>query len=302
MIVVPLLTFLAVACLCLSREGGSLALLRAAVLVGGAACLAVEALSAAHALHRPVIITGWVLALLITGGFAIRSRRPDRIFDVRARWAGLARMERLMVVALGGIFLLDLVIAVIAPPNNFDSQTYHLPKIEHWVQQGDVSFYPTIIDRQLAMAPGAEYLLLHLRLLTGGDGAYNLVQLAAGVGVVLAASRIARQLGGGARAQLITALIVGTTPMVVLEATSTQTDLVVALWVACVATFTVDGLRARSGPFDVLLIGTAAGLTLLTKATGLLAAGLLLAVWAVASCAWPRAAGVACRAGCWSAR
>ncbi|MFC5000966.1 hypothetical protein ACFPIJ_24400 [Dactylosporangium cerinum] len=286
MIVVPLLTFLAVARLCLPREGGiRLALLRAAVLVGGAACICVEALSAVHALHRPVIITGWVLALLVTGGFAIRSSRPFRpggLFQVRARWAGLSRAERLMVVALGGIFLLDLVVAVIAPPNNFDSQTYHLPKIEHWVQQGDVSFYPTVIDRQLAMAPGAEYLLLHLRLLTGGDGGYNLVQLAAGVGAVLAASRIARQLGGGTRAQLVTALIVGTTPMVVLEATSTQTDLVVALWVACVATFTLDGLRARSGPFDVLLIGTAAGLTLLTKATGLLAAGLLLAVWAVA--------------------
>ena len=161
---------------------------------------------------------------------------------------GLARVERLMVVALGGIFLLDLVVAVIAPPNNFDSQTYHLPKIEHWVQQGDVSFYPTIIDRQLAMAPGAEYLLLHLRLLTGGDGAYNLV-----------AARRRRRRGPRRvphrpaarrwrRAQLVTALIVGTTPMVVLEATSTQTDLVVALWVACVATFTSTACAPGRGP------------------------------------------------------
>lgn len=282
MIVVPLLTYVAVACLCLPREGGvRLALLRAAVLVGGAACLSVEALSAAHGVHRPAFIAAWAVALLVTGGLAIRRRRLPAL-DLRARWAGLAVVERLMVGVLAGLFLLDLLVAVIAPPNNFDSQTYHLPKIEHWVQQGDVGFYPTVIDRQLAMAPGAEYLLLHLRLLTGGDGAYNLVQLAAGVGAVLAASRIAGQLGGGTRAQLITALIVGTTPMIVLEATSTQTDLVVALWVACVATFTLDGLRARSGPLDTLLIGTAAGLTLLTKATGLLGAGLLLAVWAVA--------------------
>ncbi|MFF5230802.1 ArnT family glycosyltransferase [Dactylosporangium sp. NPDC000521] len=201
---------------------------------------------------------------------------------MRDRWAGLALVERLIVVVLGGLFLLDLLVALVAPPNNYDSQTYHLPKIEHWVQQGHVGFYPTIIDRQLAMAPGAEYLLLHLRLLTGGDGFYNLVQLAAGVGVVLAASRIAGQLGGGTRAQLVTALIVGTTPMIVLEATSTQTDLVVALWVACVATFTLDGLRSRSGALDTLLIGVAAGLTLLTKATGLLGAGLLLLVWIVA--------------------
>jgi 4-amino-4-deoxy-L-arabinose transferase-like glycosyltransferase len=295
-IVVPLLTFLAVACLCLPREGGiRLALLRAAVLVGGAASLGVEVLSAAHALHRPVLITVWILALLVTGGFAVRSARRQAL-DLRACWAGfteLATVERLMVAVLAGLFVLDLVIAAVAPPNNFDSQTYHLPKIEHWVQQGDVSFYPTVIDRQLAMAPGAEFLLLHLRLLTGGDGTYNLLQLAAGVGAVLAASRIAGQLGGGTRAQLVTALVVGTTPMVLLQATSTQTDLVVALWVACVATFTLDGLRARSGRFDTLLIGTAAGLTLLTKATGLLAAGLLLAVWAVAQLRLARWRGLA---------
>ncbi|MEV4133942.1 hypothetical protein AB0J72_17455 [Dactylosporangium sp. NPDC049742] len=316
MIVVPLLTFVAVAYLCLRLGGGvRLALLRAAVLTGGAACLAVEALSSLHALHRPAVIVAWLLALTVLSaccfwlvrrsgsfglpGFVGRSG-PAGFFrfirrsapakpeisafatswrSVRGRWAGLARVERLIVGVLGGLFLLDLVVALVAPPNNFDSQTYHLPKIEHWVQQGDVGFYPTIIDRQLAMAPGAEYLLLHLRLLTGGDGYYNLVQLAAGVGVVLAASRIAGQLGGGTRAQLITALIVGTTPMVVLEATSTQTDLVVALWVSCVATFTLDGLRARTGALDTLLIGTAAGLTLLTKATGLLGAGLLLLVW-----------------------
>lgn len=296
MIVVPLLTFLAVAWLCRPHDGGlRVALLRAAVIVGAAAALTVEALSAVHALHRPAVITAWLVALLVTGGLALHRsrRRPGAPPHPRNRWAALTGVDRLMVAVLAGLFVLDLVVAVLAPPNNFDSQTYHLPKIEHWVQQGHAGFYPTIIDRQLALAPGAEYLLLHLRLLTGGDGAYNLLQLAAGVGVVLAASRIARQLGGGARAQLVTALLVGTAPIVVLEATSTQTDLVVALWTACVATLTLDGLRARSGRFDTLLIGLAAGLTLLTKATGLLAAGLLLAVWAGAQLRLARWRGLA---------
>ncbi|MDG6100820.1 glycosyltransferase family 39 protein [Dactylosporangium aurantiacum] len=299
MIVVPLLTFLAVASLCRPSDGGvRIALLRAAVIVGGAAALTVEVLSAVHALHRPAFITAWLAALLVTGGLAIRRSGGPRaarpaLRAVRDRWTALGGAERLMVGALVGLFGLDLVVAVIAPPNNFDSQTYHLPKIEHWVQQGHAGFHPTMIDRQLAMAPGAEYLLLHLRLLTGGDGAYNLLQLAAGVGAVLAAARIAQQLGGGTRAQLVTALVVGTTPMVVLEATSTQTDLVVACWVACTATCTLDGLRARSGWFDVLLIGVAAGLTLLTKATGLLAAGLLLAAWAAAQLRLTRWRGLA---------
>ncbi|WP_432834235.1 hypothetical protein [Dactylosporangium sp. CA-092794] len=194
-------------------------------------------------------------------------------------WRKAARSERVVAGFLGAMLLADLLVAVLAPPNNFDSQTYHLPKIEHWVAQGGVGFYPTVIDRQLAMAPGAEYLLLHLRLLTGGDGLYNLLQLAAGIGGAIIASRIAAQLGGSRRAQLIAALVFGTTPIVVLEATSTQTDLVVALWVGSVATLVLDELRRRTAWPAMLLLGAAAGLTLLTKATGLLAVGPLLLLW-----------------------
>src|SRR5262249_55610301 len=155
----------------------------------------------------------------------------------------------------------ELVVALAAPPNNWDSQTYHLPKIEHWVQQGTVGFFPTEIHRQVTLAPGAEYLLLHLRLLTGGDVLYNLVQWSAGLGCALIASRIAGQLGGGRVAQLVSAFVVGTAPMVVLESTSTQTDLVVAAWVGCVATLVLDELGRRTPLWSVAMIGAATGLT-----------------------------------------
>lgn len=78
---------------------------------------------------------------------------------------------------------MELLVALLAEPNNFDSQTYHLPKVEHWVAQGDLDFWPTAIHRQVTIPPGAEYLLLHLRLLTGGDHLHNLVQWAAGSGL-----------------------------------------------------------------------------------------------------------------------
>ena len=52
---------------------------------------------------------------------------------------------------------------------------------------------------------------------------------------LLVVARITAQLGGGRRAQLLTAFVFATTPMVALQATSTQTDLVCAAWVACTA-------------------------------------------------------------------
>ncbi|MET7821752.1 phospholipid carrier-dependent glycosyltransferase [Micromonospora zamorensis] len=210
-------------------------------------------------------------------------RAPSGLLAVTLdAWRTAGRGERLLVGAIGGLVLLELLVALLAEPNNFDSQTYHLPKVEHWVAQGDLDFWPTAIHRQVTIPPGAEYLLLHLRLLTGGDHLYNLVQWAAGVLCLLVAARITAQLGGSRRAQLLTAFVLATTPMVVLQATSTQTDLVCAAWVTCAATLVLDGLRRRTGWGTVLGLGAATGLTAVTKTSGLIAVGPLLLLWGLA--------------------
>jgi hypothetical protein len=220
--------------------------------------------------HRPG-------AAVATNGTAWHVAAELRVFW---RTAGLG--ERLMVAALAVLVGAELLVALLAEPNNFDSQTYHLPKIEHWVAQQDLDFWPTAIHRQITYPPGAEYLLLHLRLLTGGDTFYNLLQWGAGVACLLIASRVAAQLGGRRRAQLITAFVVGTTPMVTLQATSTQTDLVVATWTACAATLALDGLRRRAGVDSVLALGAATGLTAVTKSSGLFGVAPLLMLWGIA--------------------
>lgn len=276
-----------------------LAVVRAAVVLGALAAGMVEVLSAFHALTAGWFRVIWVLGTVIALAGAWRRYRIDRaaarpggwpgwrvtarlvIERARATWSDAGWTERIMGIVLSLALLSELVIALVSPPNNYDSQTYHLPKIEHWVAQHDVAFFATNIHRQVTLAPGAEYLLLHLRMFTGGDALYNLLQYAAGIGCALIASRIAGQLGGSARAQMIAAFVVSTTPTIALESTSTQTDLVVALWVACVATLVLDELRRRTPPGAVVLMGAAAGLTTLTKATGLLAAAPLLLLWLV---------------------
>ncbi|MFG1779004.1 hypothetical protein ACGFIG_21570 [Micromonospora sp. NPDC049048] len=212
----------------------------------------------------------------------VASRRAGWSATLAQAWRTAGRGERLLAGTVGGLLLVELLIALLAEPNNFDSQTYHLPKVEQWVAQGSLEFWPTAIHRQVTIPPGAEYLLLHLRLFTGGDALHNLVQWAAGVGVLLAATRITAQLGGGRRAQLLTAFVLATTPMVALQATSTQTDLVCAAWVACVATVALDGLHRRADVGAILTLGAATGLTALTKTSGLAAVGPLLLLWGLA--------------------
>ncbi|WP_229405759.1 hypothetical protein [Micromonospora sp. NBRC 110038] len=272
-----------------------LAVVRAAVVTGAFAVLTVELLGALRLLTLPAFAVAWLIFVAATVTAAGWRRRRTAaptgsgaardLAAVRARltdrWRTAGRGERLLAGTVGGLVLVELLIALLAEPNNFDSQTYHLPKVEHWVAQGSLEFWPTAIHRQVTIPPGAEYLLLHLRLFTGGDTLHNLVQWAAGVGCLLAVARIAAQLGGGRRAQLLTAFVLGTTPMVALQATSTQTDLVCAAWVACVATLALDGLRRRAGVGTLLLLGAATGLTAVTKTSGLIGVGPLLLLWGI---------------------
>ncbi|MBO3734628.1 hypothetical protein [Glycomyces niveus] len=304
-----------------------LAVVRASVLLGAYAIGVVEVASAFTALTAPTVLTAWLAATAaVVAAVLVRSVRdvtPDDGGGPLARFTGRGqpldalreelrsrrgatrrtwrRTKSAAAAAPAWQWALGCVIAILAisvavlaiasSPNNFDSQTYHLPRIEHWVQNASVAVYPTDIHRQVDIGPGSEYLLAHLRLLSGGDAAYNLLQFLAGIGAALAASRIAAQLGGGPVAQLATVFLLATTPEILLQASSTQVDLVAAAWVACLATIVLDEftrpgdanalLRITAPRSDALYLGLALGLIAVTKSTGLLAAAPLLLVWGV---------------------
>jgi hypothetical protein len=287
-----------------------LAVVRAAVIVGAFGVLAVEALSAVGWLTTGGVSAAWVTAAAAAGfGAWLRFRKmPDDRVGAGLRTASTAvralpRTDQLVLGAVVALVAAELVLALFSPPNTYDSQTYHLPRIEQWAERGSVDLYPTGIRRQITYPPGAEFLLLHLRLLTGADTLYNLLQWSAGVLCLLVVARLAAQLGVARRGQLLAVLVAASVPMMVLQASSTQTDLAVAAWVACVATLALDGVGReplrRPDLATVLLLGAATGLVTLTKATGGLLAGPFLVWWTLAQLrrAWGRPLPVARVAG-----
>jgi hypothetical protein len=214
----------------------------------------------------------WALATVLSGLLAARRARGIRWPAVNPGPAGW--------VIVGGVAALaaaELVIALVAAPNNADSLSYHLPRIENWVQQRSVAFYPTVVHRQAGNSPGAEYLLTHLRLLAGPEEFYNLLQWSAALGCAMVVSRVALQLGAGRYGQLVAAATVLTAPLVTLEATSTQTDLAVGFWVACGVSLALG--RAAPGSAGGAWLGLATGLTAVTKVNGVAVLAPFLAWW-----------------------
>ena len=286
LVALPALTFLLIFLHCLSRRDADAdvrsALLTAAVVWGVALTGITEVLSLRHALTREAVAWSWAAVALGSAGlilFASGAAAPRWTMDRPGR-GPLA-----MALVIGLIVLGTGLSAAAGWPNQWDSMVYHLSRVDHWTLNRTVDFYPTHIVRQLFNPPWAEYAIFHFRVLGGDDRWSNAPQWLAMAGSVIGVSAIARRLGAAPRGQFFAALVAATIPMGILQASGTQNDYVVALWLVCL---TEAALSAPSRSRR-LRIGAALGLALLAKGTALLfAAPLLLITPAVRSIPWTR--------------
>jgi hypothetical protein len=245
------------------------ALARAFVLWGCLIALSTEASSVIKRLSFGPLLAFWAVITCVTLVLALR-RGAVRLLPERTRLGAFGW-------GIAAILLGTLALALAAPPNTWDSMTYHMSRVAHWVQNGSVAFFPTRCLRELYMAPLAEYAIAHLQVLSGSDRLANLVQWIAQVGSVASVSLVAAQLGAGLGGQRLAAVFAATLPMGILQASGTQTDYTAALWLVL---FVAHGLEAveTGATGDALWTGAALGLAVLTKQTGYLY-GAPLALW-----------------------
>lgn len=231
-------------------------------------CLAVatELLSVWNLLQLPALVGVWAgvaaLAGLYFGFYGDRKVAAGAFAAAGAQF----REAPAILSATGLMLTVVLLIALVAPPNNWDSMTYHMARVPAWMQQGSISHFPTAALTQLFHPPLAEWNILHLQILSGGDRFANTVQWFSLVGCGIAASLLARELQQGFRVQVLAAVIAVTLPMGLLQGSSTQNDLAVAFWLLAFALLAIQYLRAPTLKL-LLLCGLALGFALLTKGT-----------------------------------
>jgi hypothetical protein len=160
----------------------------------------------------------------------------------------LPRPRALPLLIIISFVAISLFICLTAEPNNYDSQVYHLPRIEHWLQNGSLTHYPTFDYRQNAHGPLAEVLLLHTRVLAESDLFYLLVQWISMVCSVTAVFRVTQQLGGNETQSWIAAIFATTLPMGIVQSNSTQNDYVAAALLACFVSLGLEVLKETRVP------------------------------------------------------
>lgn len=247
-----------------------------------------EFLSLFNAFTFGWVLACWLFACLLICVAYLRIVRSSIPFSALKR---LPRMPPFLLILLSGIAAITAlvgVLALVAPPNTWDSMTYHMARVMHWIQDGSVAYYPTNIIRQLHQPPWAEYAILHLQLLSGGDHFANGVQWFSMVGSIIGASLIAQQFGADLRGQVFASVVTATLPMGILEASGTQNDYVMTFWLVCCVSFLL-AYRAQPNWLDTLGAGASLGLALLTKGPAYLYALPLLALfcfWGIRSLRW----------------
>src|SRR6478672_1756889 len=152
-----------------------------------------EFLSLFRQITFPGVLGLWLTSLAIAVIILVRRGGRVKKSSLRSFLEGLSPFE---LSLLGGLAVISAVIAVIAwvsPPNNWDSLTYHMSRVAHWIQNRTVANYPTNLLRQLHQNPQAEFTILNFQILSGSDRLANLVQWFSMLGSLVGVSLLARQ-------------------------------------------------------------------------------------------------------------
>src|SRR5689334_23712048 len=135
-------------------------LLGAAVVFGVTVVAITELLSAAGRLTPSALVLAWGAAVTLAAGAAIASR-PRRAAAPSSASEPIEPLARALLLPIAGSALVTGLLAARAWPSQWDSMVYHLPRIDHWLQDRSVAFYPTHVVRELFNPPWSEYAMLH---------------------------------------------------------------------------------------------------------------------------------------------
>jgi hypothetical protein len=275
--------------------GLRLSALRLVTLLGAAVWAITEFLGAFERIQRTPLVVAWILVAGV-GAMVLALSRPRLRIRAPSRdaviWFSVA--ASIAVVGVAGFT------ALVSPPNSADAMAYHMPRVVYWAEQSSVRFFPTPYLAQIMLQPFAEYAMLHLYVISGGDQLLNLVQWSASAISIVAVSLAAGMFGAGARGQALAALFCATLPSGILASSGTKNDYVLAMWIVIAVCFAFQFVSTSKWT-DALYLGAAMGLALLTKATAYLflpwlMAAVLLSRWRPASLR--QAAPAALAAGC----
>ncbi len=193
-----------------------------------------EGLSVLHELRFRTVFSIWIaLDMILIAALTLQCRKlAGSVGGILTAWLhGLDIRKAPYEVILVVIGLVVLTLSLVTTPYNWDSMTYHLPRIAYWVQNRSVEHYATNSIRQIASPVLGEFVDLHVYIMCrGSDLLFNMLQAFSYITCAVMVSAIAGRLGCNRLFRFIAALLYMSMPIAYAEALTTQVDNFATLW------------------------------------------------------------------------
>ncbi len=173
-------------------------------------------------------------------------------------------------IAVAGLLVFTLAVAICTPVNQHDALGYHLPRQIMWMDMGRVAHYATEDMREIQFPPLAEYAQMHTMLITGGDVWVQLTSWWVYALAALSAGLLCRAIGAPKVAPLA-ALIVACQPSMFMLSWTPKNDPMLTFSVLALAWLVFECVaRRRCDILPACLIGLALGVGAMTKTSSAL--------------------------------
>lgn len=264
--------FLILGILMYSRISIKEILLCSVILFSSVLVFITELTSLFHILNYPYILVSWT-GILVSNIIYLISKK-ERLVDftilliqkLTIKFNELSKFEKYLFLSVLIILFFAFIQGIIYPPNNCDSMTYHLGRIPNWISHKSVEHYPTNIYRQLFQPPFAEFVVMHLNILNTGDTFSNSVQFFFLIFSIIAIVSVVEQFGLGQKYKFIAIVLTVTIPEVILQASSTQNDIVVSFFIITTLYFAIKTVKIFNFE-NHIFFGLSIGLSVLSKGT-----------------------------------
>lgn len=204
-----------------------------------------EILSIVRLINFKTLWICWILVTAILILLNVIKYRKSEVRYLKLRLYKRSVEKGYLVVAI--FFVIMLMVAVKTVPYNWDSMTYHLPRVFHWAQNGSVGHYATAISRQVSSPLGGAYVALHVYVMSGkSDRFLNLLQCCSFLTNSVLVYGIAKKIGCSKKYCYMAMLLFCSMPIAFAEAFTTQVDNFAALWMLSTVYLLIDLLRREN--------------------------------------------------------
>ena len=104
-----------------------------------------EILSLFHSLTYKSLLICWLTITLLCSFCAVRLSSNEFVLDLNGFVINAFTNKRILVLKclFGILFSLMMVLAIVIPPNNYDSMVYHCTRVAHWAQNQSIAHFST---------------------------------------------------------------------------------------------------------------------------------------------------------------